>query len=156
MFRLSKSFCRTGCCLAAAYSTLYPTFEPAVIVIGAIDYLCSPTFFSIAFDAMAMSRLLVLTIILLAKGASAGKIIALPLCGAPSHVFIVWKVCRELTARGHAIKVQCNHSSIRLFCVLNTCFTMSDMSIGCHDHIYTLLPMCLHSDSLYWHLQGLY
>lgn len=49
--------------------------------------------------------LLVLAVVLLAKGINAGKIIAVPLCGAPSHVFIMWKICRELTARGESVVV---------------------------------------------------
>ncbi len=40
-----------------------------------------------------------------AAGTSASKILALPLCGAPSHVFIMWKVCKELAERGHEVKV---------------------------------------------------
>lgn len=69
---------------------------------------------------MALSRLLVVAVIVLAEGASAGRIIALPLCGAPSHVFIMWKVCRELTARGHAVKVKMVHSSYMSYLVLRS------------------------------------
>ena len=40
-----------------------------------------------------------------AAGTAADRIVAVPLCGAPSHVFIMWKVCRELADRGHDVKV---------------------------------------------------
>lgn len=54
---------------------------------------------------MKVSCLVFVAIILLARDTRAGKIIAVPLCGAPSHVFILWKVCRELTDRGHSVLV---------------------------------------------------
>jgi hypothetical protein len=47
-----------------------------------------------------------LALLLLGRCTEAGKIIALPLCGAPSHVFIMWKVCRELADRGNEILVR--------------------------------------------------
>lgn len=34
-----------------------------------------------------------------------GKIIAVPMPGAPSHIFIQWKVCKELIARHHEVLV---------------------------------------------------
>ncbi|CAK0754688.1 hypothetical protein CVIRNUC_002317 [Coccomyxa viridis] len=40
-----------------------------------------------------------------AAGTAADRIVAVPLCGAPSHVFIMWKVCRELVDRGHDVKL---------------------------------------------------
>ena len=52
-----------------------------------------------------------LALLLLSTCAQAGRIIALPLCGAPSHVFIMWKVCRELADRGNEILVRCRAPS---------------------------------------------
>ncbi len=46
-----------------------------------------------------------LIILAWAAGTHASRIVALPLCGAPSHVFIMWKVCKELVDRGHEVKV---------------------------------------------------
>ena len=53
----------------------------------------------------AMRALAGLIILAWAAGTHASRIVALPLCGAPSHVFIMWKVCKELVQRGHEIKV---------------------------------------------------
>lgn len=55
-----------------------------------------------------MSRITCLALaalFVLSSTVQAGRIIALPLCGAPSHVFIMWKVCRELANRGNEILV---------------------------------------------------
>ncbi len=54
---------------------------------------------------MKIFGLLFVAVVTLVHETSAGKIIAVPLCGAPSHVFIMWKVCRELTARGESVLV---------------------------------------------------
>ena len=54
----------------------------------------------------------------LSRHARAGKIIALPLCGAPSHVFIMWKVCRELADRGNKITVSSLSTSCNIVLVL--------------------------------------
>ena len=54
----------------------------------------------------AMRALAGLLVLAWAAGTHASRIVALPLCGAPSHVFIMWKVCKELVERGHDIKVR--------------------------------------------------
>ncbi len=53
-----------------------------------------------------MRALAGLIILAWAAGTHASRIVALPLCGAPSHVFIMWKVCKELVDRGHEVKVR--------------------------------------------------
>ena len=53
-----------------------------------------------------MRALAGLIILAWAAGTDASRIVALPLCGAPSHVFIMWKVCKELVGRGHEVKVR--------------------------------------------------
>lgn len=63
---------------------------------------------------MGLLHAALLALLALSRDALASKIIALPLCGAPSHVFIMWKVCRELSSRGHDILVRSTASF--LFC----------------------------------------
>lgn len=55
---------------------------------------------------MRLLHAALLALLALSRSAQASRVIALPLCGAPSHVFIMWKVCRELASRGHDILVR--------------------------------------------------
>ena len=58
-----------------------------------------------ALQRKHMRAVLGVIVLAWAAGTAADRIVAVPLCGAPSHVFIMWKVCRELVDRGHDVKV---------------------------------------------------
>ena len=47
----------------------------------------------------------VMLLALACRVASAGRVIAIPLCGAPSHTFTMWRVNRELVDRGNDVTV---------------------------------------------------
>lgn len=72
-----------------------------------------------------------------AAGTSASKILALPLCGAPSHVFIMWKVCKELVERGHEVKVSKGAMHSLSSCILSaTWFWVLPFTDRSLSHIY--------------------
>ena len=79
-----------------------------------------------------MRALICLIVLTLAAGTSASRILALPLCGAPSHVFIMWKVCKELGDRGHDVKVRAG----RYLCDLHTMCHTSNKSLLLHQPPY--------------------
>ena len=77
-----------------------------------------------------MRALVCLIVLTWAAGTSASRILALPLCGAPSHVFIMWKVCKELVGRGHDVKVRAGPYPRDLHTICHA----SNKSILLHQH----------------------